>query len=94
MSLQQPPGARAETDVWTNFDRFVTLSGRCLAPVRQPGPERPVAGAKAALAILLAINLFNYIDRQVLSAVLPRLQLDGTIISPTDPDPNGPYKGP
>lgn len=27
-------------------------------------------GAKSALALLLAINLFNYIDRQVLSAVL------------------------
>jgi MFS family permease len=36
--------------------------------------------------LLLAINLFNYIDRQVLSAVLPRLQLDGTIIHPNDPD--------
>lgn len=52
------------------------------------GPDNPVPGARAALAILLTINLFNYIDRQVLSAVLPRLQLDGTIISPTDPDPN------
>src|SRR5579859_6289737 len=53
------------------------------------GLERAVPGAKAALAILLTINLFNYIDRQILSAVLPRLQLDGNIISPTDPDPNG-----
>lgn len=53
------------------------------------GPDHPVPGARAALAILLAINLFNYIDRQVLSAVLPKLQLDGTIISPDDPDPNG-----
>jgi MFS family permease len=52
------------------------------------GPDHPVPGARTALGILLTINLFNYIDRQVLSAVLPRLQLDGTIISPTDPDPN------
>ncbi len=52
------------------------------------GPDRPVPGAGSALAILIAINLFNYIDRQVLSAVLPLLQLDGTIIDPNDPDPN------
>lgn len=52
------------------------------------GPSRPVPGARAALTVLLAINLFNYIDRQVLSAVLPRLALDGTIIDPNDPDPN------
>ena len=50
------------------------------------GPDQPVPGARSALALLLAINLFNYIDRQVLSAVLPRLQLDGTIIHPNDPD--------
>jgi MFS family permease len=52
------------------------------------GPERAVPGARSALAALIFINLFNYIDRQVLSAVLPRLQLDGTIIDPNDPDPN------
>jgi MFS family permease len=31
-------------------------------------------GARAALVLLLAINLFNYIDRQVLAAVLPEIQ--------------------
>ena len=31
-------------------------------------------GAKRALALLLCINLFNYIDRQVLSAVEPEIQ--------------------
>ncbi|AWM40556.1 Hexuronate transporter [Gemmata obscuriglobus] len=52
------------------------------------GPKEPVPGARSALALLLIINLFNYIDRQVLSAVLPLLLLDGTIIDPNDPDPN------
>jgi len=52
------------------------------------GPRPTVPGARAALAVLITINLFNYIDRQVLSAVLPRLQLDGTIIDPNDPNPN------
>jgi MFS family permease len=52
------------------------------------GPEHPVPGARAALAILLGINLFNYIDRQVLSAVLSLIERDGTIIDPNDPNPN------
>jgi MFS family permease len=33
----------------------------------------------------LVINLFNYIDRQVLSAVLPLLEVDATLFDPTDP---------
>ena len=40
--------------------------------------EQPAAqampGAKTALALLLAINLFNYIDRQVLAAVEPEIR--------------------
>ncbi len=39
-----------------------------------------------ALGLLLAINLFNYIDRQVLSAVLPMLELDADLFHPDDPD--------
>ena len=34
------------------------------------------SSANAALALLLAINLFNYIDRQVLAAVAPEIQKD------------------
>ena len=49
-----------------------------------PGPARTAPGATAALALLLGINLFNYIDRQVLSAVLPRMQLDTTLFRPDD----------
>ncbi len=36
--------------------------------------EQPLPGARAALLLLIAINLFNYIDRQVLAAVLPKLE--------------------
>src|SRR5438105_13288036 len=32
--------------------------------------ERPFPGARSALLLLLFINLFNYIDRQVLAAVV------------------------
>ncbi len=51
-----------------------------------PTPDAArVPGAWAALALLLTINLFNYIDRQVLSAVLPKLKRDGTLFDPSDP---------
>jgi MFS family permease len=53
-------------------------------PPAPHAPSAPAAGAKAALALLLGINLFNYIDRQVLSAVLPHLQFDSQLFSPTD----------
>ena len=43
------------------------------------GPSKAVPGAGWALALLLAINLFNYIDRQILSASLPKMQLDAAI---------------
>jgi hypothetical protein len=38
----------------------------------QTAPTLP--GARAALLLLLAINLFNYIDRQILAAVVPNLK--------------------
>ncbi|MFN2541376.1 MAG: spinster family MFS transporter [Chthoniobacterales bacterium] len=34
------------------------------------------SGARTALVLLLAINLFNYIDRQILAAVLPHIKRD------------------
>lgn len=40
-------------------------------------------GARAALALLLAINLFNYIDRYVLAALVPQIRAD--LIAPDDP---------
>jgi predicted MFS family arabinose efflux permease len=36
--------------------------------------QSPRTGARAALALLLGINLFNYIDRQVLAAVEPEIR--------------------
>jgi MFS family permease len=36
--------------------------------------DAPLPGARAALALLLCINLFNYVDRQVLAALEPRIQ--------------------
>src|SRR6185369_6230730 len=36
--------------------------------------DRRVPGATAALLLLIAINLFNYIDRQVLAAVEPEIR--------------------
>jgi MFS transporter, Spinster family, sphingosine-1-phosphate transporter len=44
--------------------------------------QRPMSGARGALFLLLAINLFNYIDRQVLAAVEPDIR--ETFFSPDD----------
>ena len=50
-----------------------------MAPVdNSPDPSirssRPIPGAHMALGLLLAMNLFNYIDRQVLAAVEPEIR--------------------
>jgi MFS family permease len=54
-----------------------------MTPV-EPRRDTPMPGANSALMLLMAINLFNYIDRQVLNAVLPRLKLDGTLFAADD----------
>jgi len=38
--------------------------------------DHPLPGARLALVLLLTINLFNYIDRQVLAAVVPDIRND------------------
>jgi MFS family permease len=40
----------------------------------QPVGNRPLSGAQSALFLLLAINLFNYIDRQILAALEPDIR--------------------
>src|SRR5438309_4444074 len=40
----------------------------------QPAANKAVSGARSALFLLLGINLFNYIDRQVLAAVEPEIR--------------------
>src|SRR5262245_34063664 len=40
------------------------------------GLTQRLPGARSALILLLSINLFNYIDRQVLAAVLPNIEID------------------
>jgi MFS family permease len=42
--------------------------------ITDPGRSTPFPGARAALLLLLLINLFNYIDRQVLAAVVPQVK--------------------
>lgn len=41
-----------------------------------PSPAPRVPGARSALMLLLAINFFNYVDRQVLAAVESKIELD------------------
>src|SRR5205807_1283239 len=50
----------------------------------EPSSGKPLAGARAALWLLLGINLFNYIDRQILAAVEPEIR--ATFFSPNDPN--------
>src|SRR5688500_14704388 len=40
------------------------------------GPATRAPGARTALLLLLGINLFNYVDRQVLAAVEPLIRAD------------------
>jgi len=48
----------------------------------QPSGQKAMSGAWGALFLLLAINLFNYIDRQVLAAVEPDIR--ATFFAPDD----------
>ena len=49
----------------------------------QPGSASALPGARPALLLLLLINLFNYIDRYVLAAVVPDVRKE-FFISPAD----------
>jgi MFS family permease len=44
--------------------------------------KRPLSGAQSALLLLLGINLFNYIDRQILAALEPDIR--ATFFAPGD----------
>jgi MFS family permease len=48
----------------------------------QAGGIKPLSGARSALFLLLAINLFNYIDRQILAALEPDIR--ATFFAPDD----------
>jgi MFS transporter, Spinster family, sphingosine-1-phosphate transporter len=48
----------------------------------QPLGQKPISGARGALVLLLAINLFNYIDRQILAALEPDIR--ATFFAPDD----------
>src|SRR5919109_4254004 len=48
----------------------------------EPAGKKPMSGARSALFLLLAINLFNYIDRQILAALEPDIR--STFFAPND----------
>src|SRR5919204_4684281 len=52
------------------------------AIVVEGGMKKPVSGAYGALLLLLGINLFNYIDRQILAALEPDIR--ATFFAPGD----------
>jgi MFS family permease len=50
----------------------------------EPGRQKPLSGARTALLLLLSINLFNYIDRQILAALEPDIR--ASFFSASDPN--------
>jgi MFS transporter, Spinster family, sphingosine-1-phosphate transporter len=61
------------------------LEGICNRQLSMESDVKPAARAgRSALLLLLAINLFNYIDRQVLAAVEPDIR--ATFFAPNDPN--------
>jgi MFS transporter, Spinster family, sphingosine-1-phosphate transporter len=54
------------------------------ATAMQPVGNKTMSGARTALFLLLAINLFNYIDRYVLSSVEPEIRAH--FFAPSDPN--------
>lgn len=44
------------------------------SPAALPASDQPAPGARSALILLIAINMFNYIDRTVLVAVEPEIR--------------------
>ncbi len=63
--IKHPPGV--QSDVPANVGLPVT---------KGEGFQAPPKGAALALGLLLGINLFNYIDRQILSANIPNIEKD------------------
>src|SRR5437868_13161045 len=59
--------------------RKVTMPAKGSHTARRAGAPAlsgPLPGARDALILLLCINLFNYIDRQMLAAVVPKIRGD------------------
>jgi MFS family permease len=48
----------------------------------EPARQKPLSGARTALLLLLSINLFNYIDRQILAALEPDIR--SSFFAPSD----------
>jgi MFS family permease len=72
---------------WQNLPAFVLrLQLQYLTLQSALMTNEQKSGARTALALLLAINLFNYIDRYVLASVLPTLKHE---FLAGDPNQNG-----
>src|SRR5256886_2518720 len=61
-----------------------SAGGKLQSAIAMELVRKSVSGARTALFLLLAINLFNYIDRQVLAALEPDIR--AAFFAPNDPD--------
>src|SRR5262245_11723986 len=69
-----PPAAARRRPRVAEVPPMTANGSPATAPAAQAPPQTPVPGAGTALALLVVINLFNYIDRQVLAAVEPEIR--------------------
>src|SRR5215470_3015795 len=76
--LMAGPKNRARVRQWIGAPSFMIYNRRvanCNPQLSmQPLGQKPLSVARSALFLLLAINLFNYIDRQVLAALEPDIR--------------------
>src|SRR6266576_378962 len=61
-----------------------SAGGKLQSAIAMELVRKSVGGARTALFLLLAINLFNYIDRQILAALEPDIR--AAFFAPNDPD--------
>src|ERR1019366_3232131 len=64
--------------LWFTIGPLPTAIGNCMSI------QQPRTGARTALALLLGINFFNYIDRYILASVEPSIR--ATFFVPGDPN--------
>src|SRR5947209_5781058 len=73
-ALAATPGFLVECGHWTLGAHPRDLMATSADALPQQGSFAPKVSAGWALALLVFINLFNYIDRQVLAAVEPEIR--------------------
>jgi len=59
-----------------NISKILVIQVNGNLPAENPSPDNQLRNARLALALLLGINLFNYVDRSILYSVQESIRLD------------------